>query len=416
VTKADARSAFQYGLTIFTLTALLGLANATQIFGALDRNTLLTHLHSGTLGWITMGVIGLSVWIFGGTGKTTAIRISALSTAAYVLAFWSGNFFARATFGTTELLVIVYWWWFAVSSGMREGFGRLDIPRLSVIFGLTTLVIGSTLGVIVQIILATGGEIPTSPNFVGAHASAQTGGYLVLVAAGFIEWQLTGGGKRSTLGLIQVGLLFVGGLLLAFGFLLSEQLGPQLAQALPGIATLLTLAGILIVALRFGRAALGVSWTSGGARHVAIAIAFLIVAVVLQVFLVQQFIAAQGDPSKVSIGLLHSLDHSYFIGLMTNVLFGAILILTRENAQSWSWADSVVFWGLNIGVSAFLVVLLTVGSGEGAKPFTHPVSFTAPIMGLAALLGIVTLLMRLQSARTPPSRPRTLKKRMAAEG
>src|SRR6266851_7455415 len=203
--RTDTRSAFQYGLAIFTLTALLGLANATQLFGALDRNALLTHLHSGTLGWITMGVIGVSIWIFGGSGPTLArnVMLSAVATAAYVLAFWSGNFQARAIFGSIELLVVLYWWWFAVSRGMAEGFGRLDIPKLSVIFGLTTLVIGSTLGVIVQIILGTGNQLPTSADLVGAHASAQVGGYLILVAAGVIEWQLMGGGKRTAAGLVQ---------------------------------------------------------------------------------------------------------------------------------------------------------------------------------------------------------------------
>ncbi|HEU5287685.1 MAG TPA: hypothetical protein VFV20_04730, partial [Candidatus Limnocylindria bacterium] len=245
MTKAAARSAFQYGLAIFTLTALLGLANATQLFGALDRNTLLTHLHSGTLGWITMGVIGVTIWLFGATGMNTAVRVSAASTAAYVIAFWSGNFQARAVFGVTELAVILYWWWFAASRGMAEGgLARLDITKLSVIFGLTTLVIGSTLGVIVQVILGTGNALPQTTDFVGAHASAQTGGYLVLVAAGVIEWLLTGGGRRSVAGLIQVALLFVGGLILSFSLLLTAQLGEQLAQALPGIATLLTLAGI----------------------------------------------------------------------------------------------------------------------------------------------------------------------------
>jgi hypothetical protein len=396
MTRADVRSAFQYGLAIFTLTALLGLANATQLFGALDRNTLLTHLHSGTLGWITMGVIGLSIWIFGGTGMNMAVRVSAISTAAYVLAFWSGNFQARAVFGVTELLVILYWWWFAVSRGMAEGFGMIDIPKLSVIFGLTTLVFGSTLGVTVQILLGTGQTVPSSPDLVGAHASAQTGGYLVLVAAGFIEWQLTGGGRRGTLGLVQIALLFIGGLLLPIGFLLP--LGPEAAQAVPGIATLLTLAGIVIVALRLARPALGVSWMSGGKRHIAIAVPYLILAVILQALLVQQFIAAQGDIAKVSIGLLHALDHSYFVGLMTNALFGAILVLTADRPGAWAWADNLIFWGLNIGAAAFIVVLLTAGSGEGAKPFTHPVSFTAPIMGLAALVGVATLLTRLQTA------------------
>lgn len=396
--RGEVRSAFQYGLLIFTLTALLGLANATQLFGALDRATLLTHLHSGTLGWITMGVIGVSIWMFGGTGLTTAVRLSALSTAAYVLAFWSNNFYARATFGVTELLVVLFWWSWVARRGMSEGFGRLDIPKLCLVFGLTTLAIGSSIGVAVQIILATGNVIPTGTDLVGAHASAQTGGYLVLVAAGVIEWQLRGGGARSAAGLVQVALLFIGGLVLATSLLLATQLGPNLAQALPGIATLLTLAGTIIVAVRLGRAAMGVSWTSGGQRHIAIAIPFLIAAVVFQLILVQQFIASQGDFTKVSIGLLHSLDHSYFVGLMTNVLFGSALIFLADHPRPWAWADSVIFFGLNLGAAAFIVVLLTVGSGEGKAAFTHPVAFTAPIMGLSALLGIATLLSRLQGA------------------
>ena len=395
---AATRSAFQYGLVIFTLTALLGLANATQLFGALDRNTLLTHLHSGTLGWITMGVIGLSIWLFGADGKNRAIRVSAASTAAYVLAFWSGNFYARGIFGVTELAVVYYWWWFVASRGMAEGFGRLDIPKLSVIFGLTTLAIGSTLGVIVQVILATGGTVPQSPDLVGAHASAQTGGYLVLVAAGFIEWQLTGGGRRTTAGLVQIALLFVSGLLLAFSLLLAAQLGPDLSQALPGIATILSLIGAVVVAVRLGRAALGVSWVAGAKRHLAMAVGFLVLAKILEAILVQQFIAAQGDINKVSIGLLHALDHSYFIGLMTNMAFGAILVLTADRPRAWPWADQLIFWGLNIGAVGFVAVLIIAGSGEGAKPFTHPVSFIAPIMGLAALLGIATFSIRLSNA------------------
>jgi hypothetical protein len=406
------RQAFQYGLIIFTLTALLGLANATQLFGALDRNTLLTHLHSGTLGWITMGVIGIAIWIFAREGEDlfAPVMLSALSTAAYVMAFWSGVFILRGVFGLSELAVIAYWWWFVYTRARAEGgLGRLDISKLSVLLGLTTLVIGSTLGVIVQVLLATGNAIPTSVDLVGAHASAQTGGYLVLVAAGFAEWQLTGSAKRTRLGLAQVYLLFVGGLVLAFSLLLASVLGAALSQALPGIATLLTLAGIIIVAIRVGRAAIAAPWMAAtGTRHIAIAVAFLVLAVVLQAILVQQFIAAQGDFTKVSVGLLHALDHSYFIGVMTNVIFGAILVTSSNTpttlsrlpapARAWPWADHVIFWGLNIGAAAFIAVLLIVGSGEGAKPFTHPVSFVAPIMGLAALLGIATYLMRLMRA------------------
>ncbi|MDQ2951824.1 MAG: hypothetical protein M3R54_06135 [Chloroflexota bacterium] len=398
--RADVRSAFQYGLAIFMLTALLGLLNATQLLGALDRNTLLTHLHSGTLGWITMGVIGIAVWMFGGATKNMAVRVSALSTAAYVLAFWSGNFYARATFGTTELLVILYWWWFAVSSARAEGFGRIEIPRLSVVLGLTTLVIGSTLGVIVQIMLAMGSD-RNPGDLVGGHAGAQVGGYLVLIGAGVAEWRLTGG-ARTRAGLAQAGALFAGGVVLAIGILLNIQ--PLLL-----IATILQVVGIVIVVVRFGRRALEAPWgTAGAIRHSAIAVPWLVIGLILEIMLIGQIIAAQGDFSKVSVGLNHALDHAMFVGLMTNTLFGAIFAFTADRPRSWPWADQLVFWGLNVGAAAFVAVLVFVGSGEGAKPFTHPVSFVAPIMGLAALLGVATLLMRLQGseemAATAPMR------------
>ena len=66
---AQAARALQYGLGIFTLTALIGLVNATKIFGELSQDTLLTHLHSGTLGWITMGVFAVALALFARNGS-----------------------------------------------------------------------------------------------------------------------------------------------------------------------------------------------------------------------------------------------------------------------------------------------------------------------------------------------------------
>jgi hypothetical protein len=398
MTRTDTRSAFQYGLAIFTLTALLGLANATQLFGALDRNTLLTHLHSGTLGWITMGVIGISVWMFGGADKNMAVRLSAASTAAYVLAFWSGSIYARAAFGATELLVILYWWWFAFSSAKAEGFSRIDVPKLSLVLGLTTLVVGSTLGVLVQFLLASGSS--TNPqDLVGGHASAQVGGYLVLIGAGVAEWRLTGGGKRTRAGVAQASVLFLGGIVLAIGVLLN-------AQPLLGLATLLQVIGIVLVVIRLGRVALSAPWGEAtGLRHNAVAVPFLVIGLALEIAFLQQIVAAQGDFTKVSAGLNHALDHAMFVGLMTNTLFGAILASTADRPRAWPWADNVIFWGLNVGAAAFIAVLLVNGSGEGKAAFTNPVAFVAPIMGLSALLGVATLLMRLQSSEATAVAP-----------
>jgi len=388
---ASAR-AFQYGLAIFALTALIGLANATKIIGAIDQNTLLTHLHSGTLGWITMGVIGVAVWLFGGSSSTVArsIMLSAVATAAYVLAFWSGNFVARAIFGAIELLVIVGWWWWVLGRSLAQGLGRISVPKLAVLLALTTLVIGSTVGVILQVLFATNSVNDQTGVLIGVHASAQVGGYLVLVAAGIAEWQLLGE-KRTTAGLIQAVLLFLAGLLLAIGILLTVTPALLLSNVFQAVA-------IVMVAIRVGRRAIGVAWGAAtGLRHEAISIAWLVVALALFIALTQQLIAAQGDQSKIPPGLLIALDHTMFIGVMTNVLFGALLALGAP--RTWPWADHVIFWGLNIGAASFVAVLLTAGSSAGSGPFGHPVAFTAPIMGLSVLLGIVTYSMRL--ATTP---------------
>lgn len=389
--------AFQFGLGIFALTALLGLANATRIFGALSRDTLLTHLHSGTLGWITMGVIGVTIWMFAGAGGRLSrnVGLSGLATALYVLAFWSGNFPARAVFGTLELLVILYWWWWALSQAMYLGFGRIDVPRLSLVLGLTILTIGAIVGVTIQLFLALGLTLPTSPELIGTHASAQIGGYLVLVSAGIAEWRLSGPGRRTRAGLAQTWLLFLGGLFLAIGVGMN-------IQPLQGIATLFQVIGIVLVVARFGLKALRAPWgEASGTRHIAISVPFLVLGLILEITFLAAIIQSQGDFTKISLGMIHALDHSFFIGVMTNALFGMILIATASQgaARVWPWADNVIFWGLNLGAASFIAVLLTVGSGYSAGPFQHPVAYTASLMGLSALLGIVTLQRRLGAAR-----------------
>jgi len=64
------------------------------------------------------------------------------------------------------------------------------------------------------------------------------------------------------------------------------------------------------------------------------------------------------------------------------------------------WADGLIFWGLNAGVAAFIVVF--------AREYTFFERFTAPVMGLAILLGLVTFTLRLWTRASQPGfqRPR----------
>ena len=385
--------AFQYGLGIFTLTALIGLLNATKITGDLDQNTLLTHLHSGTLGWITLGVFGITLALFARDRSVPgpAVSLSALATAAYVLAFWSGNFYARALFGTVMLATIFGWWAWAVYRAQAEGFGKISNPKLAMVLGLTTLVIGSTVGVIIQIQFALNATSDKTGDLIGTHASAQVGGYLILVATGIIEWLLIGE-MRTRGGTTQSVLLFLAGLSLALGQLLA--ITPLLL-----VTNVLQLAATVMVLVRLGPTLMQVGWgVATGARHAAIVPLYLVIGVVLIVVLVQQIVAANGDITKIPAGLIHSLDHTFFIGVMTNALFGAILFATADRPRVWPWADHVIFWGLNVGVLSFTAVLVFVGSSTGAAAFAHPVAYTAPIMGLSVLLAIVTYSMRLMAA------------------
>ncbi len=315
--------------------------------------------------------------------------ITALAIAAYVLAFWSGNLPARAIFGSILLVVIYAWWWWVFGQVRAAGFGRLDNVRLAMFLALTTLIVGSSLGVIVQLLLATGQVLPTSPDLIGAHVTAQVSGYLVLFAVGLGEWWLRPDhGARSRGGVTQAYLLFIAGLAFSVGALFGIQ--PLLI-----ITNLFQLVAVVLFLTRVGGPMLRTSWgVAGAARHSAIAPAFLVVNVVLLVVLVQQFVAAQGDFTKVSPGLVTAYDHSMFIGVMANVLFGAALAVTAARRGSAA-LDHAVFWLLNIGLVAFLAVLVFAGYDSDL------VKLSAPVMGIGVLAGIATLSVRLNPAPAP---------------
>jgi len=384
--------ALQYALAIFSLTVLIGLANATKVFGPLSRDTILAHVHSGTLGFITMAVFGITLWVFGGGASSTSqrsVHVTAAAILAYVVAFWSGNLPARAIFGTILLAVIVGWWIFVFLRVRSAGFGSLDIPRLSIFLGLTTLVVGSTLGVVVQVVLATGNTL-SSNDIIGAHATAQVAGYLVLTAVGIGEWRLRADrGARRRGGLLVAYLLFVAGLLTAFGILLG-------IIPLALIANLLQLAAVGAFVASTAGALRTTAWSrASGERHVALVGPFLVLNVILFFVTISLFLQAQGDFTKVPMGVVTAYDHSMFVAVMTNAIFGIAMAVAPSGGSSDA-VDNLVFWLLNLGVVAFLAVLVFGGYDSAL------VRFTAPVMGAGVLLGIISLSLRLNRLVAAP--------------
>ena len=91
----EIRWLFSASLLVFVVTVSIGILNGFH-FLTLPRQVLLTHVHAGTLGWITLGVFAVCLWLFGedtpSSGKPRAIQ--ALSLLAVSL---SGHGLPRVT-------------------------------------------------------------------------------------------------------------------------------------------------------------------------------------------------------------------------------------------------------------------------------------------------------------------------------
>src|SRR5256714_4607567 len=375
------RLLFRVALAIFTVTVLIGIFNGFH-FIQLSRAVLLTHVHAGTLGWITLVATGAAFWLYGDAGsrlkghaRGVAIGMS-IAVPVYVAAFLSGNLLARAIFGVPVLLLIL-----GIAAFLVRGLdSRLSVPRLGMLLAFVTLIVGSTLGVLVQIELAAKNTFLPA-GAIGGHASAQVGGYLVLFALSAIEWRLRGDDAFGWAGRTQVLLLFLGGLLLAVGVLFNIQ--PLLGTFIP-----LDLIALAIFLVRIGPRLVGVQWMEpGSSRQYAIAVPWAVVNLLLTIWFIVLFIGAKGDFSKLNGGILTGADHAIFLGVMTNMAFGLMHDFALERPQVWAWAEQVVFWLLNLALAGFVVSLIT--QAQWAEKF-----FT-PFQGLAVLVGIVAFSLRL---------------------
>src|SRR6266545_7057171 len=249
-----ARLLFLVAMAVFLVTVGIGIVNGLDLvdFSVPElRNTLLTHVHSGTLGWISLGIIATAMWLARAGDRRMAWSFAVL-IPLYVLAFYSGNYPALAITGVLVLLAILWVAWWAWTVARAD----MSFPKIAVALGLTTFAIGAIIGVLIEVQGALGAAIlPAGADAVGAHASTMVFSYLVLVAMGLIEWQLKGTTDRPRGALVQIGALFVGGALLIMTLLF---LGQAAVQAVGGIYLLLELVAVVLFGVRILPAAIGV--------------------------------------------------------------------------------------------------------------------------------------------------------------
>lgn len=380
------RGLYSVAMAMFLVTVGIGIVNGLDLvdFSPPEmRNTLLTHVHSGTLGWITLAVVATAFWLARRGDRILAWAFG-IVIPVYVVAFYTGNYPARAITGTVLLVLIAWlfvWAW-------RLALERRSLPTLAVALGLTTFTYGALIGVLLQVQFATGTNLfPAGGDALGAHAATMAFGYLVLVAMGFVEWRLVGTIDRPRLGLVQVGSLFLGAIVLAVALLFLDDQG---VQAAGGINLLLTLIAIVVFAVRIVPVALRTEWlVDRPSRHVHAAAVFVVVAAALFMYVIYLFITTPNQ-NDIPLGVVTAFDHSVFIGVMTNLILGLTLALAADRADRWPWAGQLIFWVVNVGLVVFLVGLVA------ASPEIKRIG--APTMGVGILLGLATVATRLWSS------------------
>lgn len=379
------RGLYLVAIAIFVLTVGIGILNGTD---AIDfaRNWVLTHVHSGTLGWISLSIVATASWFFGTTDRRLAAALVIL-VPLYVAAFAWAEPLPRAIAGTLLLITIVLvviWAWRSFLASDRSTAG------LGIILGLTTFGYGAVIGVVLQIQTAAGQAWLTG-DAIGAHAAAMAFGYLVLVAMGVMEWRL-GIRGHGRAGQVQLGALFAGGLILSVGLLVGA------GQAAGGLYLLAELIAVAVFVFRVWPTALRVPWLQAGpTRYFAAAAVWVVGAILLLMYLITLFIGAKGDFTAIPTGTLIAGDHSVFIGVATNLLLGLIAAFAagseRPSARP-AWLDHLVFFGLNLGLLVFVIGLIAI------SPEIKQIG--APVMGVAILIGVAVRAMDLWADREAP--------------
>lgn len=383
--------AFLASALIFLVTIVLGFLNIVTS-GPLPRWQVLVHLHSGTLGWITLSMIGAAIWLFAANRTVSAgyagrvrllVWLAILAFVALIASFGlasqagGGIRILLGVFGPVASLVV---WAAAILFALE--LSRIDGPTTAqwlVASGLVAAGVATTMGALMA--TAVAGLVPFPPELAIIGHVIAIEGYLFLVAAGVIEWIVLGqdAGRRSGAGMIQV----IVGLVIAL-------LGPALVVlAIGGVgqATLMAIANLgllsliliygLLFLVRVGATSLSQSPLNPNPQAwMFFASLWLVVGAIMW-----PVRAALGDPNWWILAYAHII----FVGLLTNSILGVLSARTGAAPRRAGWSEPVGMWLANIGIVVFLGLEITVDTPHGAW-----------IMGAGVLLAVLTMGLALQ--------------------
>jgi hypothetical protein len=384
---SEIRLLLQAALVLFVITVVIGILNGADVV-EFSHAKLLTHVHAGTLGWITLSALAASLWLFGvgqfsegqqRTGRYLAYG-AALLVPLYVAAFFTTHGIMRPIIGACVMAVffVFFGWVYA-----RLRVVEMTVPHLGVLAAVTSSAVGAILGVLLGIQIARGERVLPEGGE-DAHPAMMVIGFLVPLGMALIEWTLRNGKAPlpvTTAGKVQIGLPFIGGLLVMFGLLLD--LVPLVALSLP-----FEIIGVIIMIKRLLPDVTAVDWGNSLGRFSVVSMIALPLDLVWFTYMLMKY---EGDFDLAPEREILALDHLLFIGVVTNAVFALMSIATAARREMWSWVDTVVLVGVNIPLALFWIGLVSDSD--------HMIQMATPIMGTSILLALLTFTLRLQSSR-----------------
>jgi hypothetical protein len=209
-----------------------------------------------------------------------------------------------------------------------------------------------------------------------AHPATMVVGFLVPVAMALGEWALTWPrpAALTRLGVIQMVIPFIGGIMLMVGLL--YEVDPLVQISLP-----LELAGIGIYLYRMRsplKAALqpAAAWSS---RFAAISPPYLFVVIALFIYLIGKH---DGDADLIPEHQVIAIDHLTFIGAMTNAIFALLFTMLAGRFRPIPWFPALVFVAVNVGLVLFVLGLYH--DTTTLKRIGTPALGTALLLSIAA--------------------------------
>jgi hypothetical protein len=384
---------------LFIGSALLFLANIYFGFDnalpdSIPRWQSLVHTHSGTLGWVTLSVVGLAIWIHTGdqdVSEAYVRRIKNLSRFGIVI---FGGFIISVGLGFSGLgrpffilmgilaiLAALYIWAAAIFAvGQLRRQPVITTSHLLISAALLIASIGSTMGVLLGLEYATGVFFVPGSERIGTHAGVMDT-YLLLAAAAIVEFYR----QKDNLQRWNWSGLFIA---LAWSLSMITILLGLLLDLLPAVMTSvpLMLMALIVYFARGGWRAFKLNPLKSGNQGWYFFGSLWIL--IWGLFFIWVAGTYAEDFSLVPHWVGIFFAHAAFMGMMTNLILGVFSKRSQEASQIISWGEPVAMWIMNLGLVLFFALEIVSESKIGSVA-----------MGIGVLLGVFTMIQRLRTEK-----------------